>query len=58
MKLLPGDIVDKKYIIHWKSKITGAKGRGTDSFSRELVDQWIKEMNREHPDIIHWIEEA
>ena len=58
MNLLPGDKVDKKYIIHWKSKITGVEGQGTDSFPWELVSQWVEKMNLEYTDIIHWMEEA
>ncbi len=47
-----------KYIIRWKSKITGKTGGGLASFPKEIAVGQVAKQNRQHPDIEHWYEAA
>lgn len=48
----------KKWVIHWRSLITGATGHGTEGFKRELAESWIDDLNRDSKGLlVHWIEQ-
>lgn len=44
-----------KYIIAWRSKITGESGHGTVPLEEEAAEAWIEKLNREHPYLVHWL---
>ena len=41
------------YIIEWKSKTTGATGKGTEYMDYYQATQYVKLLNKEHPEIHH-----
>jgi len=43
------------YQIEWQSKITGLKGRGEKSLTFTQAQDWINQLNKDHPDIHHFI---
>jgi len=45
--------MNKKYIIHWKSKVNGRAGKGTKLFDADEADQLARELNLEYPQIHH-----
>jgi hypothetical protein len=45
--------MNNSYVIQWKSKVNGRAGRGTKRFEKDEVEQLIKELNREYPQIEH-----
>lgn len=46
------------FVICWRNRLTGAQGRGTTPVTALVADLWVESLNREHPDIEHWIEPA
>ena len=51
-------IMNKMYVIHWKSQVNGRAGTGTKLFDRNEAESLIAELNREYPQIHHEIWEA
>jgi hypothetical protein len=45
--------MNNSYVIQWKSKVNGRAGRGTKHFEKEEVEQLVKELNHEYPQIEH-----
>lgn len=44
--------------VTWKRKVAGGgKGHGNWSTDKKLIEAWVLEGNRSHPDIYHWLEE-
>jgi hypothetical protein len=50
--------MSKAFIIQWKSKVNGSRGRGTKTFDREEASRLVEELNREYPQIEHEVVEA
>lgn len=48
----------QKYIIVWRSKLTGATGQGQQSMDKKTADAWVERMNTEYPYITHWTQEV
>ena len=44
------------YRISWKSKVTGCTGNGNYMFTLEGVTEYIKMLNKEYPELDHWME--
>ena len=45
--------MDKKYVIHWKSKTNGRTGNGSTCFTREEAGRLAEELNQDYPEIEH-----
>jgi hypothetical protein len=45
--------MNNSYLIQWKSKVNGRKGRGTKLFDRAEAERLVEELNREYPQIEH-----
>ena len=41
--------------MHWKDRNKGAGGQG-DPIDQGAAEAWCDKLNREHPDIYHWVE--
>ena len=50
-------MMNKNYIIRWKSKVNGRSGRGTKLFARDEAEQLVDELNTQYPDIEHELAE-
>ena len=46
-------MMNKQYVIQWKSRVNGRAGKGTKLFSREEAEKLATELNQEYPDIEH-----
>ena len=46
------------YAIKWTSKITGHTGSGLYILDRETGQKTCDRVNKDYPDIKHWIEEG
>ena len=46
------------YRIAWRSKITGYKSHGKWMDTIRNVECWIPQLNRQHPELDHWIEQT
>lgn len=44
-----------KYKIGWESNVTDMIGEGSVWFSREDADAVVAQLNREHPEIAHFL---
>jgi hypothetical protein len=51
-------VVVKLYTIAWRSKTTGAEGEGTMKMSKDVGKRWIKRLNRDEPELEHYLKEA
>lgn len=49
-------MISPLYRIAWKSKITGFSGHGTATFSYDVAKEQCEDMDKEFPDISHWLE--
>jgi hypothetical protein len=43
----------KTYAIHWKSRVSGSFGTGTNLFEKEEAESLAAELNQSYPDIHH-----
>jgi hypothetical protein len=50
--------MNKKYSIHWKSKVNGQVGRGTKLFDYDEALELAGELNVDYPEIEHEIMEV
>jgi hypothetical protein len=48
-------MMNKQYVIQWKSRVNGRAGKGTKLFARQEAEKLAAELNREYPDIEHMI---
>src|SRR5437870_2737366 len=48
-------LMRKKYVIQWKSKVNGRIGKGSKLFDREEAQRLVEELNLEYPQIEHEI---
>ena len=46
-------LMEKTYVIGWKSKSRGTAGRGKSLFARAEAEQVAQELNQNHPGFIH-----
>ena len=44
----------RKYVIKWRSKITGVMGQGTDRFTLSEVVKIARHVDKEYPELSHW----
>jgi hypothetical protein len=45
------------YVIAWRSLLTEATGRGTAAFTRDSIESYVDDLNKEYEDILlHWLE--
>ena len=49
-------MTDLLYRVRWRSRITGQTGGGEGLLTRQCAAEWVRAMNREWPQIEHWIE--
>lgn len=47
-----------KYIIAWRSRITGFASWGVTKHSAEVAEQIVEQANKDFPDLRHWKEAA
>lgn len=45
------------YRIAWRMIATGVTGHGDYCLTLEVANAWITSLQKEYPDMIHWIEE-
>ncbi len=48
----------KKFVIQWKSKVTGRAGKGTKLFDHQEGQSLVEELNIEYPQIQHELVES
>lgn len=44
------------YCVKWKGKNNSSKGQGKYIFSRATAQKICDDQNKEHPELIHWVE--
>ena len=45
------------YALYWIG-LNGMKGNGQHILSHHLAQAWLAHLRAEHPDMIHWIQDA
>ena len=46
-----------KYVIAWRSLVTGVTGRGSVSFEKTDLESYVEELNHTYSGVIeHWLE--
>jgi len=45
------------YRIAWKISETAMEGHGDYLFTYETAQDWLSHLEKEHPDMHHWIEQ-
>ena len=46
----------ERYAIYWESRLSGTKGNGTATFTHSEAEDIVSKMNKQYPDIIHWVQ--
>jgi hypothetical protein len=49
-------IAPRVYRIHWRSKITGISGNGTQFMEYHFAKREIKNLNKKYPELDHWMD--
>jgi hypothetical protein len=44
------------YRLCWKERFGDGDIHAGDVIRKELAEQWVREMNLKHPNVLHWIE--